>query len=119
MLKGRPRHGVTEPTEIALRERIIAGALYPNIETRSERHGSCPREILLESREQFAEGALAAEQQRVYVPRLWRPRAIGGFRGQGITLQNNHLIEAVGERPRGREPADSRADHDGLFADQS
>ena len=55
----------------------------------------------------------------MHVPRLRRPRAIGGLRGQGVALQNNHLIEAVGERACGREPAHSRADHDGLLADQS
>jgi hypothetical protein len=55
----------------------------------------------------------------MHVPRLRRPRAIRGLRGQSVALQNNHLIEAVGERPRGREPGDSRADHDGLLADQT
>ena len=55
----------------------------------------------------------------MHVARLRRPRAIGGLRGQGVALQNNHLIEVVGERPCGREPAHSRADHDGLLADQS
>ena len=55
----------------------------------------------------------------MHVPRLRRPRAICGLRGQSVALQNNHLIEVVGERARGREPAHSRADHDGLLADQS
>jgi hypothetical protein len=53
------------------------------------------------------------------VSRLWRPGPMGGLRGQSIAFQNNDLIEAVGECGRGREPGHSRADHDGLFADQS
>jgi hypothetical protein len=97
-----------------LREGIVARALHANNETDPERHGSGPREILLESWEQLAEGALAAEQQPMDVPRLRCPRTIFGLQGQCVALQNNHLIEAVGERPRGREPAHSRADHDGL-----
>jgi len=87
-----------------LREGIVARALQAHIETGPERHGSRPREILLEPREQLAEGALAAEQQRMHVPRLRRPRAIGGLRGQGVALQHNHPIEVVGERACGREP---------------
>ena len=102
-----------------MREGIIARAFNANIETGPERYGSRPREILFEPREQLAEGALAAEQQRMHVPRLRRSRAMCGLRGQRVAFQNNHLIEVVGERPRGREPAHSRADHDGLLADQS
>ena len=108
----------TSRDRVAGRDRNPARSIA-NIETGPERHGSRPREILFESREQLAEGALAAEQQRMHVPRLRRPGAIGGLRGQSIALQDNHLIEAVGECPRGREPANSRADHDGLLADQS
>jgi hypothetical protein len=55
----------------------------------------------------------------MHVSRLRRPRAICGFRGEGVALQNNHLLEVVGERARGREPAHARTDHDGLLADQS
>ena len=102
-----------------MRKGIVARALHANIEADPERHGSRPREILLEPWEQLAEGALAAEQQRMHVPRLRRPRAIRGLRGQSVALQNNHLIEAIGERTRRREPAQSRADDDGLLADQS
>ena len=115
----RSRHGVNKPAEIALWEGIVARPLLANIETGPERHGSRLREILLEPREQLAEGALAAEQQRMRVPRLRRSRAIRGLRGQSVALQNNHLIEAVGECPRGREPTHARADHDSLLADQS
>jgi len=110
-------HAVTGPAEIALREGIVARSLHANIETNPERHGSGPREILLESWEQFAERALAAEQQRMHVSRLRRSRAIHGLRGQSVALQDNHMIEAAGERPRRREPAHSSADHAGLFAD--
>ena len=55
----------------------------------------------------------------MHMPRLRRPRAMRGLRGQSVALQNNNLIEVVGERPRGCEPGHSRADHDGLLADQS
>jgi hypothetical protein len=53
------------------------------------------------------------------VPRLRRPGAMRGLRGQSVALQNKDLIEMVGERARGREPAHSRTDHNGLLADQS
>ena len=55
----------------------------------------------------------------MHMPRLRRPGAMRGFRGQSVALQNNDLLEVVGERPCGREPAHSRADHDSLIADQS
>ena len=58
-------------------------------------------------------------QQRVDVPRLRRPGAMRGLQGQSVALQNEDLIEVVGECPRGRKPAYSRADHNGLLADQS
>jgi hypothetical protein len=102
-----------------LREGVVTWAFDANIETGPERHGSRPREILFESREQLAEGTLTAEQKPMDVPRLRRPGPIGGLRGQNIAFQNNDLIEAVGECRRGREPGHSRADHDGLLADQS
>jgi hypothetical protein len=51
------------------------------------------------------------------VPRLRRSRSMQGLRGQSIALQNNDIIEVVGERPRGREPSHASADHDGLLAD--
>jgi hypothetical protein len=102
-----------------LREGIVTRAFDANIETGPEWHGSCPREILFESREQLAEGALAAEQKPMDVPRLRRPGPIGGLRGQNIAFKNNDLIEAVGECRSGREPGHSRADHDGSLADLS
>ena len=69
-----------------MREGIIARAFNANIETGPERYGSRPREILFEPREQLAEGALAAEQQRMHVPRLRRPRAMCGLRGQRVAF---------------------------------
>src|SRR5262245_20044282 len=36
----------------------------------------------------------------MHVPRLRRPHAIGGLRGQSVALQNDHMIEAVGESLR-------------------
>jgi hypothetical protein len=42
-----------------------------------------------------------------------------GLQGQSVALQNKDLIEVVGECPRSRKPAYSRADHNGLLADQS
>ena len=77
-LDRRPGRRVTRPAEIALREGIVTRAFDANIETGPERHGSRPREILFESREQLAEGALAAEQKPMDVPRLRRPGPIGG-----------------------------------------
>jgi hypothetical protein len=98
---------------------MVTLALHANIETGPERHGSRLREILLEVWEQFAESALTAEQQRVHVPRLRRACAIRRLRGQRVALQDNHPIEAFGERSRGRKPCHSRADDDGLLADQN
>ena len=77
-LNCRTRQGVTGPAEIALRKRIITRALHANVETDPERHGSRPGEILLEPGEQLAERPLPAEQQRVNMPRLRRPRARRG-----------------------------------------
>jgi len=65
------------------------------------------------------EGALAAEQQRMHVPRLRRSRAVRRLRGQSVALQHNYLIEAVGECPRRREPGHTGADHDRLLANHS
>jgi hypothetical protein len=114
---GRPRRRITEPTEIASREGIVTRALHANIETDPEPYGSRARKILIESREELAQCALATEQQRMGVPRLWRSRSMNGLRGQSIALQNNDVIEVVGERACGREPSHSSADHDGPFAD--
>ncbi len=107
----------TSRDRVAGRDR--SRALHANIETDPERHGSRPREILLESWEQLAEGALAAEQQRMHVPRLRRSRAVRRLRGQNVALQHNYLIEAVGECPRGREPGHAGANHDRLLANHS
>jgi len=94
-----------------MREGIVTRTLDANIETGPER-------FLLESREEFVQCALAAEQQPMHMPRLWRSSSVHGLRGQSVTLQNNELIEVVGERARGREPAHSRADHNGPIANQ-
>ncbi|RZN33493.1 hypothetical protein CWO90_09735 [Bradyrhizobium sp. Leo121] len=40
----------------------------------------------------------------MHVPGPRRPRAIRWLRGQSVALQNNYLIEAAGERPRGPSP---------------
>ena len=102
-----------------MREGIVTRAFDANVETSPERHGARPREIPFESREEFAEGALAAKQKAMDVSRLRRPGPIGGLRRQSIAFQNNDLFEAVGECRRGCEPGYSRADHDGSLADQS
>jgi hypothetical protein len=112
----RSRRGVTIPTEIALREGIVTRTFDANIETGPERYGSRAHKILLEPREEFVQCALAAEQQRMDVPILRRPGPANGLGGQPIALKNNDVIEVVGERPRGREPSHSSADHDGLLA---
>jgi hypothetical protein len=113
----RSRRGVTTPTEIALREGIVTRAFDANIETCPERYGSRAHKILLEPREEFVQCALAAEQQPMDVPSLRRPGPVPGLGGQTIALQNNDVIEVVGERPRGGEPSHASADHDGLLAD--
>jgi hypothetical protein len=55
IFEGRPRYCVAEPTEIALRERIVAGALNPDVETDLEWHGSGSLEIQVEAREERAQ----------------------------------------------------------------
>src|SRR5205085_9547823 len=107
---------VTAPTEIALREGIVTRAFDTNIEAGRERYGSRAPKILLETREEFVQGALAAEQQQMDVPRLRRPGPMHGHGGEAIALQNNDVFEAVGERPRSREPSYASADHDGLLS---
>jgi hypothetical protein len=99
-----------------LREGIVTRAFDANIETGSERYGSRAHKILLEPGEEFVQCALAAEQQPMDVPRLRRPGPVHWLRGQTISLQNNDVIEVVGERARGREPSHTSADHDCLLA---
>jgi hypothetical protein len=82
----------------------VSRALHANIETDPDRHGSRPRQVLLEPWEQLAESALAAEQQRMHVPRLRRPHAVRGLRGQSVALQNEHLLETIGEAPAAASP---------------
>jgi hypothetical protein len=117
VLDGWPRRRISEPTEIASREGIVTRAFDANIETDLEPYGSRARKILLEPQEELAQCALAAEQQRMGVPRLRRSRSMQGLRGQSIALQNNDVIKVIGERACGREPSHSGADHDGPFAD--
>src|SRR5205814_990120 len=99
-------------------ERIVTWAFDANVKADPQRYGSRLREILFEPREQIAQGALAAEQQPMGVPRLRRSGSVRGLRGQSVAFQNNHVIEVIGERARRREPAHSSADHDGPLADQ-
>jgi hypothetical protein len=102
-----------------LGEGIVPGTFNANVETHPQRYGSRPREVLFKARKQLAQGALAAEQQPMDVPRLRCPCPVRGLRGKSVALQNNNAIEAVGERARGGEPSHSSADHHGLLADQS
>jgi hypothetical protein len=55
----------------------------------------------------------------MHMTRLWRPGAMRRLCGQSVALQDDDLIKEVGERPCGGESTHSRADHDGLFTDQS
>jgi hypothetical protein len=116
VLDCRSRRRLTAPTEIALREGIVTRAFDTNIETGSKRYGSRAHKILLEPREEFVQCALAAEQQPMDVPRLWRPGPVHGLGGQTIALQNNDVIKVVGERARSREPSHTSANHNGLVA---
>ena len=38
------------------------------------------------------------------VPRLRRAGSVGGLRGQGVALENNDVLETVGEGAGGRQP---------------
>jgi hypothetical protein len=102
-----------------LRERIVTRAFYANIEARPERDGPGARQILLEPGEQLAQRALTTEQQSMDVPRLRRAGSVGGLRGQAVALENNDVLETVGEGAGGRQPGYSGADHERLAADQS
>jgi hypothetical protein len=100
-----------------LRKGIVTGAFNANIKTSRERHGPRARKIMLEPREEFVQRALPAEQQPMDVPRLGRPGPMHRLGGQTIALQNDDLIEVVGERSRGREPSNASADHYGPLPD--
>jgi hypothetical protein len=53
------------------------------------------------------------------VPRLRCAGSVGGLRGQGIALDNNDMLETMGQRAGGRQSGYSGADHERLAADQS
>jgi hypothetical protein len=102
-----------------LRERIVTRAFYANIEARPERDGSGARQILLEPGEQFAQRTLTTEQQSMDVPRLRCAGSVGGLRGKAVALENNDVLETVGEDAGGGQSGYSGADHERLAADQS
>jgi hypothetical protein len=66
-----PGHGVTDPTEIALRKGIVTRHLGAQVETYPQLHCSGFDQILLEGREEIAERTLATTEQAMHVLRLW------------------------------------------------
>ena len=71
-------HRMSNKAEIALRERIVAWHLDATIEGDTKRHRPGASEILFEAGKQLVERALAACQQRMNVPGLWRPGPVNG-----------------------------------------
>ena len=57
-----PGHGVTDPTEIALRKGIVTRHLGAQVETYPQLHCSGFDQILLEGREEIAERTLATTE---------------------------------------------------------
>ena len=102
-----------------MREGIIARPLIADVETGDHRYGARLHQVLLETGKERVERALATDQQAMGVPALRNARTMPWLRGQGIALEHDHPLEAPGERPGGREPADPCADHDGLPADHA
>ena len=69
-----------------MREWIVPRSFDANVETDFQRYGARTCETLLEPREQLTQGALAAEQQAMDVPRLGRPSSIRRLGGQSVAL---------------------------------
>jgi GNAT superfamily N-acetyltransferase len=114
-----PGHRVCVPSEIALRERIKIGRLETKVQTHPQRHGSGSGKVLLEAREEIAERALAAAEQRVRMPCLRCPGSRGRIEREVVALEHDDPFEIVGERPRRRQSSHSGANHDRLPANQS
>jgi hypothetical protein len=95
-LEQRARHGVGGDTEIALRERIEAGALDPHVESGSDRDRAARGEIALEAREQLFERILTAPEQPVHVPTLWDAGPVLRLDGERVALQDQHALEVIG-----------------------
>ena len=53
------------------------------------------------------------------VARLRRAGPVGGLRGQTVALDNDDLLEAMGEGAGGRQPGHSGPDHERALADQT
>src|SRR5580698_8760868 len=119
VLDGRPGRRIAEPTEVASRERIVTRAFGEDIEADREFYGPCARKSLLESRKEFIQCALPAEQQRMGVSSLRRSRSMQRLRRESIALQNNDVTEMVGECACSRKAGHARADHNGLFPDRN
>ena len=88
------------------------------VETGNQGYGAGPHKVLLEIGEERAERALAADQQSVGVLPLRNSRAVRRLCGQCVPLHHDHLLEVLGDRSCGREPAHAGADHDGLLANE-
>ncbi len=108
----RPRQRIGQDAEVALRERVKAGTLGPDIESGADRHRAGPDQIVLESREQLVQRPLTAGQQRVNVFALGNAGAVLGLGRQRVALEDQHRLEVVGERPRRGQPAHPCANDD-------
>jgi hypothetical protein len=65
-----------------------------------------------EAREQDFQFPLAAQQQVVQVAPLRDAGPAGGDRGQIVALDEQHLVDMVGQHARGTQPGHARADDD-------
>jgi hypothetical protein len=78
-----------------------------------------PHEVVVERGEQLLERTLAAEQQHMRMPRLWRPGPMRRGVRQKITFQKDDCFKPIGQNPGGGDAGDARANNDGLRADVS
>jgi hypothetical protein len=114
-LDQRTGHGINEPAEIALRERIVTRHLGSNVKGDTKRHRPGARELLFEAGKQLVKRMLAASQQRVNMPRLRYSGPVSGVWRQGVSFQYDDLLEVIGERARRRQTTHPSSDNDGLL----
>jgi hypothetical protein len=102
--------------EVALRERIEARPLDPNVEPDPEPHGTGPIEVVAEPRQQVVEGALPAAQQGVQVLALRDARSGVPRRVERVALEYRHPFEAICEDSRRGEARHATAHHDRVLS---
>src|SRR5262249_17803963 len=116
-LDHRTGHGEGVEAEVALRERIVAGSLEADVLIAPDADGALRQQLALEIGHEFAERPLSADQKAMRMPRLPRARPATGVRGQPVALEHQHALEEGRQRRRGRKPADSGTNDDGLPTD--